>query len=84
MKLDFIGFDCTFGSVPNVPYKGHMGLDTNVKQYEEFKKKGLLKEDTKVLLTHFSHWYIPLHGEMAKLGAEYGFDVAYDGICYEV
>ncbi len=83
VKLDFIGFDCTFGHTPDVEWQGHMGLDKNVKQFEIFKENGLIKEGTKVVVTHFSHWHLPLHEEMEALANPYGFKVAYDGACYE-
>ncbi len=84
VRLDFIGFDCTFAATPNVKWTGHMGLDTNVKQFNEFKEKGVASDKTQVLITHFSHWNLLLHDEMVELASKFGFEVAYDGISFEI
>ena len=83
IKLDFIGFDCTFG-IAKLEYSGHMGIDTNISQLEMFKQAGFLKTTTQVVITHFSHWNLLLHNEMEKIVEKYGFKVAYDGVCYEI
>ena len=41
-------------------------------------------DSTKLVITHFSHNGHLLHEELEKLANPEGFDVAYDGVVYEI
>ncbi len=79
-KFDFIGFDCTYGVTPAYTYGGHMSLYDDKVMFDRFVETGLADSNTKVIVTHFAHWYMPTHEQMQKLADKFGFTVAYDGI----
>ena len=51
--------------------------------WDELEKRGCLKETTRVLATHFSHNAGLLHQGLSQAGAQYGIEVAYDGLIWE-
>ncbi len=79
-KFDFIGFDCTYGTTPAYTFGGHMSIYDDKVMYDRFYNNQLVDEQTKVLVTHFAHWYMLPHDEFQKLADEFNFIVAYDGI----
>ncbi len=80
IRLDFIGFDCTYVNAPANTHGSHMSLYDDALQYDILKENKLVDDKTKVILTHFSHWHMLLHEELQKVAGEFGFTVAYDGI----
>ena len=83
-RFDFISFDCTYGIVEANKYGGHMSIHDCKNQLEKLKGVGVADENTKVAVTHFAHWYTPIHEDMEKVAQNYGFIVAYDGLEIEI
>lgn len=83
VALDFVNFDCTGGTIEKIPYSAHMAINEVASMREILKANGNITDDTKCVLTHFSHNGTPVHDEMSAAGAKLGFDVAYDGVEYE-
>ncbi len=80
--LDIVSLDATFGPEEN-SYTGHMGFARNVQTREEMLRRGIATENTRFILTHFSHNGGMLHKEMAQLMEPQGFEIAYDGMKLE-
>lgn len=81
-RFDLISLDCTFGPARS-PVGAHMGFFENRQFLDELEKRGCLKETTRVLATHFSHNAGLLHQGLSQAGAQYGIEVAYDGLIWE-
>ncbi|MDD4797119.1 MAG: MBL fold metallo-hydrolase [Eubacteriales bacterium] len=82
VKLDMVSFDCTFGTLPDG--KNHMGLPDNLvvqRRLEEQRSAGV---NTRYVVTHFSHNCGSCHEELVEAAAQYGYTVAYDGMCWEI
>ena len=75
--FDLISLDCTFGV--NKDGKNHMGLPDAVEVEARLQKLGCMKEDTKIVLHHFSHNGGACHDEMVKIADVHGYGVSYDG-----
>ena len=80
--LDIVLLDCTFG--PRDRSEGHMGFPCNVRVKDRLINQGSADENTKFVITHFSHNGNFLHNQLLELATPYGFEVAYDGIELEV
>jgi len=79
-RLDMITLDCTNG--PNKEGTNHMGIPDCVAVRERLLRSGAASEDTRFVLTHFSHNGGLLHEELEELACPLGFEVAYDGAEY--
>ncbi len=84
IKLDFLGLDCTYGTVEAYKYGGHMSLYDCAELFRDLQTGGFVREGAKTIVTHFSHWNMLLHDDFQKLADEFGFEVAYDGIEIEI
>lgn len=82
LKFDGVILDCTFG--PREWRVGHMGLSANVEIKDRLIKEGAADENTKFIVTHFSHNMKLMHDEMAEAAGEHGFITAYDGFELEL
>lgn len=81
-KLDIVSFDCT--NVASADGKYHMGLPDNRKAKQKMLELGCANEETKFVVTHFSHNGKLMHDEIIEETKNDGFIVAYDGIILEV
>ena len=75
--FNLVSLDCTHQKV-EVP-KNHMSIYDNLKVKNRMFKMGLADEQTKFVLSHFSHNGGMLHHEMVKWAEENNFIIAYDG-----
>lgn len=80
--LDFVMLDCTDG--PNAEGTNHMGFPDDVATAERLRALRCVDENTRLVITHFSHNGGLLHEELEALAGPEGFDVAYDGVVYEI
>ena len=80
-RLDFISFDCTgcLGEGADWRY-GHMSVKTNAEVLSRLRACGAADDNTKVVLSHFSHNGGATYDEMLAAETEYGMTVAYDGL----
>lgn len=79
IKIDAISFDCTYGYF--LKGKGrHMGVLDNINERNRMKSFGLLNDDCKFYLTHFSHNSGMLHDEFVEKVKGLDFIVCYDGM----
>lgn len=79
--FNVVSMDCARGTLLG---DSHMGIAENIKLRSYLKKIGCANENTKYYLTHLSHMGGLTHDEFQKNVLEYGFKVAYDGLCIEV
>ena len=70
-------------SLENLAEKFQLSVNTARRDVIELEKRGCLKETTRVLATHFSHNAGLLHQGLSQAGAQYGIEVAYDGLIWE-
>ena len=83
-KIDLLSLDCTKCDT-EFKYNTHMSMSEGRRVADRFLKKGLLKEDTLLYYTHFSHNGGMIYDDMKELAKQkYGFEVAYDGLTVTV
>ena len=88
-KFDAVILDCTLGPTdmdlgPDEVWHGHMGINTDEKVKKRLIKMGSANENTKFIVTHFSHNGKLLYDELKDFVSKYGFIVAYDGMEIEI
>ncbi len=82
--VSLITFDCTFLWKTAGEVSRHMGLGDNAVMKEELLRRGVVNQDTKYVITHFSHNSEPFKENLTKAEKEYGFIAAYDGMKIEI
>lgn len=78
--ISLVTFDCTFLWKTAGETSRHMGLGDNAVMKEELLRRKIVNEETKYVITHFSHNSEPFKENLAKAEKEYGFIAAYDGM----
>ncbi len=79
-QIDTLILDCTKGD-NEFKYYVHMSMSEGRRITDRFREKGLLKEDTKLYYTHFSHNCGMIYDEIRETAEQkYGFETAYDGL----
>ncbi len=82
--VDLVTFDCTFLCDEVSQNARHMGLKENQAVFERLQKIGLANENTKKVITHFSHNNRPTLASLRRAEEEYGVIAAYDGMELEI
>jgi len=80
--FDVAIFDCTNG--PLEGRRGHMGIPALIDLKLELFKRGVLREGSKVIATHFSHNGGLTHRELERRLVPEGVEVAYDGLVLKI
>ena len=75
--MDIVSFDCTCILEKDGNY--HMGLPDNVIAKKELSSLKCIDENTKIIVTHFSHNGKLMHEEIVTEASKYDFIAAYDG-----
>ena len=83
-KFDLLIVECTLGTSLLMPAKSHMTLPGVMKLRNKLIRSGAATNETRVVITHFSHNIGLLHNELEKIANRKGIEVAYDGIILEV
>lgn len=82
-RINLVSFDCTKGSQKQ-DYPSHLSLPDCIEIREELCRMNLCDDNTKYVLTHFSHnGKDCLYDDMVKAAAKENFEVAYDGMVVE-
>ena len=79
-KIDLITFECTYLWNEAGPSARHMGVKEIAEALKRLARLGLADENTKKVLTHFSHNAKPEPAALAKAEKELGAVAAYDGM----
>lgn len=82
IRADLISYDCTY--VIQKAGGGHLGFDTVQIVRDRLSKSGIADENTKHIVTHFSHNGFLLHDELAAEAEKLGFIAAFDGMEIEI
>lgn len=82
--FDLISLDCTAGD-KEINYHAHMNLAKNIETVKLFRKLGLLRKDSKIVLNHFSHngGHV-LYSDLTSIVKDLGFIVSFDGMELEI
>lgn len=85
LHLDGMILDCTFGEVPGDPRLfEHNDFENVLQMVRVFRKNGILRENGKVFLSHFSRFdHFPAK-ELCEKAKEHGMTAAYDGMEAEI
>lgn len=83
ITIDAIAIDCTAGILPGWT-NSHLGVDTDKVVIDGLKEMGIADEKTKVVLHHFSHNCKVTYDELVPIAGELGYEVAYDGMKFEI
>lgn len=81
ISFDFVSADCTMMTLSH--YYGHYNLQEVAELKTFLAKNGLLKENCKFCITHFSHHGYVSYEHVKELAEKEGFDVSYDGMKVE-
>ncbi len=81
--LNLVSLDCTQGVLP-MDYIGHMNLEKNSAVRDRMLEMGIANGDTVFVASHFSHNGGMRHQDAARLEADRGMAIAYDGMEIEV
>ncbi len=79
-KIDLVVFDCTFLDGESSSQSRHMGIEANMHIKERLIKEGLVNDNTKYVITHFSHNSNPTPERLEGIERQYGVIAAYDGL----
>ena len=84
LKADLVGIDCTFGESEGGENSRHMGLPDDLIMRRKLEEYNIVDENTRFVLTHFSHNCNPTRERMESLASSNGFIAAYDGLGLEI
>ena len=62
----------------------HLGLASFLEQYHRFQKEGSLRPGGRMVATHLSHQWNPVHDKLVSILEPQGVTVAYDGLTLEL
>lgn len=74
-----VSLDCTFLDGDGGENARHMGLNDDEAMRAKLREFGIADDNTRFILTHFSHNSNPLRERTERLAARHGMTAAYDG-----
>ena len=83
-KAYVVSLDCTYGGRTGIARPRHMNIEDGMQVKSRLISAGVCGENTKFVITHFSHNCNPLTENLAALERQYGVIAAYDGMEVEV
>ena len=83
-KAALVALDCTYADRTGMPRPRHMNIEDCAEVMRALKAAGVCDEDTKVVITHFSHNSNPLTSRLKELEEKYGVIAAYDGMEFDI
>lgn len=79
-KVNLISFDCTFVENIGSETARHMGIEDDMMMKQKLSERGIIDENAKIVITHFSHNGKPYGAVLKRLSERYGVIAAYDGL----
>ena len=79
-RANLVSFDCTYVDGCGGESSRHMGIADNMYMKQKFLDYGIISNDAKIVITHFSHNGSPFVSRLEKLEEEYGVIAAKDGL----
>lgn len=83
-KANLVAYDCTFIEHTAGEVSRHMGIEDDMAMHNALKELGVVNDETKIVLTHFSHNANPTRAHLAEIEKKYGVIAAYDGLTLEI
>jgi phosphoribosyl 1,2-cyclic phosphate phosphodiesterase len=83
-KACAVAFDCTFLDNSNGLTARHMSIEENMLVKQKLKELGVIDDDTKLIITHFSHNANPTRSRLKDIEKTYNVIAAYDGLQVEI
>lgn len=84
VKAQAAAFDCTFLNYTAGETSRHMGIEDDMVMKNELMRLNVIDENTKIIITHFSHNSNPTRENLKKVEEKYGVISAYDGMEIEI
>lgn len=84
VQLDLAILDCTMGLTGNPRHANHMSVETVLEVQRLFGEQGILKEEGRIVVTHFSHNTGLLHEDLEGIFRPRGIITSYDGLRLEL
>ena len=81
IKLDFVTLDCT--ETMRETRNGHMSVACDIEVHDRMKEMGLIDDNTKVVINHFSHNGQATYDDTVEYVKDKGLIVSYDGMVVE-
>ena len=82
LHFDAVAIDHTYG--PNTLGGGHLCADGVIREIKRLREAGALKPGCRILATHISHEGMPLHDELSAFADAHGYEIAWDGMTFEL
>ncbi len=83
-KFDMVTLDGTMGFKYADSRDGHMGVNVVVEVRDRLREMGCIDDNTKVIVTHFSHNGNSTQADLEAFFVPKGIEVAYDGLTVEI
>lgn len=80
--FDLVVLDHTYGF--DQVTSDHLSARDFVRHIVRMREEGLLSEQARFFATHIAHEGNPPHPELADFAAQYGYEIAYDGLEVEI
>ena len=78
-KAQVVAIDCTFVEHTAGATSLHMGIEDDMLMKEKLLKAGVIDNNTKIIITHFSHNGNPTRVHLKEIEKKYNVTAAYDG-----
>jgi phosphoribosyl 1,2-cyclic phosphate phosphodiesterase len=79
LRFNIVMLDHTYG--PEQEGSDHLSAHQFIEHTTRMRAEGMLAEEARLLATHIAHEGNPPYPELAAFAAEYGYEIAYDGLC---
>lgn len=84
VHVDLVCLDCTFVEESARANARHMGISDDLKIKKNLIAKNIADQNTKFVISHFSHNGNPTRANLSKIEQKYGVIAAYDGLIEEI
>jgi len=82
MQFDAVVLDHTYG--PDETGSDHLSAHQVIEHVGRMREESIITDETRVFATHIAHEGNPAHPELSEFAAQYGYEIAYDGLVIEV
>ena len=79
-RANVVALDCTYAARTGIARPRHMNIEDGMLVASKLKEAGVCSDETRFVITHFSHNCNPLTANLAQLERRYGVVAAYDGM----
>ena len=82
MRFDLVILDHTYG--PDQQGNDHLSAHQVIEHVTRMRKEGFLKPNARVFATHIAHEGNPPHPDLVAFGEKNGYEIAFDGLVFEI